>query len=751
MKFSLRNLKNNSLLNNAGVFAGRPFVFCACISILILGICLLSNIYFRIISAVLSLMAGIFFLTFKRSYSKFGTYTRIIYIIGAIMCLLLSFRTVYHFDIKGASCEKYVSESAEITAYAIPNKSKYIKITNINGEDVSYYAVLYGAYTPDPYEEFTCIGKLNTVKSNSFSGSTYHIGNNISFTLKADEIHKSGKLSKTPHAEFYKINTYIRSSLYEHCDENAGLISGIFLGNKADIPSTVKSDFSKTGISHIITVSGLHVIAALSLLSFILDKSVPLKSLRALILIFAALFYALITGCMYSVMRAALMYIILNSSVVLFRKNDSLTSLFISLYIILLFKPYALFDVSLQLSAISTFGIVVFAAPLCKRIDEMRKKNGSFSKYLLRASAKSLIISLCATLPLVPISAYYFGKISLASPIMTLIISPFVLIILYAAPFTVIFSFSDALADLAGQLCDSCAEISAFLASSGAHYLNFEVSLKYAFSSVIIFAACAVTIILIFFGARKKRVYAGLCAVLASVYFISVGMYHFTSKNTDDMIYSCVTDDVLCRINDNRAVAVDITDGSESSYILLFNELYERGILNIDTLILTRCGIDHPKLIKNLHADYGIKNLILPEKDQYTMHVSVAAETLKIPYTFYDAETGFSSKSEKLEISPSYYLGEPRGCTINWNGALYTSGRTLDVDTYSTIPVFIYGTFSDISETAVIPVKNTELALVPKEIKEELFFIPEFEEYQKCVNVKIFNSITTVDMRKYSE
>ncbi len=751
MKFSLRSLKNNTLLNNAGVFAGRPFVFCASISILLLGICILSNIYIRIISVILSVLAGIFFFISKRQYKKFGNYTKVIYIIAAFMCLILSLRAIYHFDVKGAVCEKYVSDNAKITAYAVPNKSRCIMITNINGEKVSYYATLYGAYLPDAYEEFTCSGKLDTVKANSFSGSTYHIGNNISFTLRADEIYQNGTLAKTPHAQFYKIKIYIRSSLYRHCDENPGLISGIFLGNKSDIPDTVKSDFSKTGISHIIAVSGLHVIAALALLSFILKKTLLFLRTPPAILIFAALFYAFITGCMYSVMRAALMFIVLNLSVILFSKNDSLTSLFISLYIIFLFQPYALFDLSLQLSAVSTFGIVVFASPLCNSIETSRKMRGSFFKLITRSSIKSVIISVCAILPLVPISAYYFGKISLASPIMTLLISPFVLIILYAAPFTVLFGFSDALADLAGQLCDSCAEISIKLASLGARYLNFEVSLKYVFSSIIIFTACTVTLIMIFCGIKKKRVYAGVCAVFVSVYFVSVGMYHFTNKNTDDIIYSCVTDDVVCRVNGSRAVAVDVTDGSESSYNLLFNELYERGILSLDTLVLTRCGKDHPKLIKNLYADYGIKNLILPEKNKYTQHVSVAAEQPGIQYSFYDAEAGFSSENEKLAVLPAYYLDQPRGCTISWNGALYTSGRTSDLTVEDTAPVFIYGTFSKVSENAVIPVENAKLALVPREIKEEIFFKPEFEEYQNRVNVRVFNNMTTVDMRKYSE
>ncbi len=752
MKFSLHKIKDNCILNRAGVFEGRPFVFCACIAFLLLTLCIFTNLYIRTICAILCIACFVYFILRKRPNGKFGDYTRAVYVLAAIMSFVLCIRTVYHFDVQNAECGKYVSDDAVITAYAVPDGNGKIMITDINGTSVSYYGILYGAYLPDAYEEFTCTGKLNTVKTNSFSGSTYYIGNNVSFTVKSEEINESGRLAKTPYAEFYKINRYIRSAIYDHCDENPGMISGIFLGNKDDIPTNVNADFLKTGISHIIAVSGLHVIAALALLSFILNKTVPKISIRAVILIFAALFYALITGCMYSVMRAAIMYTVLNLSVVLFRKNDSLTSLFISLYLILLFEPYALLDLSLQLSAVSTFGIIVFAAPLCKRIDMCDLLSGKAKiKQAAKYSAKSVIISVCATLPLVPISAYYFGKISLASPLMTLVISPFVLLILYTAPFTAVFGFSDALANLVGQICDSCAEISTDLASFGARHLDFTLSLKYSFSAYIIITACAVTVILIFSGINKKRIYAGLGAILVSVYFISVGIYRLADTDTDNIIYSCASDDVICRIKDNRAVAVDVTDGSISSYDLLFDELYEHGILSLDTLIMTKCGENHSKLIRNLYADYGIDNLILPENDRYSENVSVTAEELGISFSFYDGDKGFSSVHDELEISPVYYLNDTKGCNVSWDGVLYASGRTSDIDTSRNISVFMYGTASDVPESTVIPIENTSLALIPSEVKDDMFYASEFEEYQQRVNTRVFGNIAVIDMNTLRE
>jgi hypothetical protein len=88
---------------------------------------------------------------------------------------------------------------------------------------------------------------------------------------------------------------------------------------------------------------------------------------------------------------------------------------------------------------------------------------------------------------------------------------------------------------------------------------------------------------------------------------------------------------------------------------------------------------------------------------------------------------------------------------VKWNGAVYTSGRTFDIDIQDTIPLFIYGTFSDAPKDAIAPIENTKLAIVPIEIKENMFSLSEFEEYSKFVNVEVFDGVTVADMKKYNE
>jgi hypothetical protein len=65
--------------------------------------------------------------------------------------------------------------------------------------------------------------------------------------------------------------------------------------------------------------------------------------------------------------------------------------------------------------------------------------------------------------------------------------------------------------------------------------------------------------------------------------------------------------------------------------------------------------------------------------------------------------------------------------------------------------LFIYGTFSDAPKDAIAPIENTKLAIVPIEIKENMFSLSEFEEYSKFVNVEVFDGVTVADMKKYNE
>ncbi len=751
MKRILKRIGYN-ITNNAGAFKGRPFVFCTVISVSFLVLCFISNnFYLRLFLTLSSLISAMLFKISKKRPLKFGIYTNRIYVLACIMCFIFGIESIFFCDINPRACEKYIKDDAFITAYAVPDTSSKVKITNIDGDEVSFFCTLNGAYTPNNYEIFTCKGSIDKAVTRSIFGNTYYIRNNILLTVNTDYVHLTGEQANTVSARFYKINRAVRSFIYEYCKDNPGFISGVFLGNKEDIPVSIMSDFSHLGISHIIAVSGMHVIAALAILSFFFKRLIPSKALRSFLLIPAAVFYTLVTGCIYSAIRAAIMFVLLNAATALLKRSDSLTSLFIALYLICLFQPYAVFDISLQLSVAATAGIIIFGIPANEKIHKfIRLKNRTVSKSLFYIS-DSLIISVAAIFPIIPITAYYFGKTSALSPLMTLVISPFVLLILYFTPFIFLLTKIPALASLAGQICDSSAALAIDIADLAARHINFEISLEYIFSRYVIAGSLIFLFLLLIAGIRKKRIFASACGIFAAVYFVCMGAYHISASGNEELIYVCKVDDVICHIEGNRAVAVDVTNGSFSSYSRLFDELNKRGIMELDTLIITRCGENHSRLINKIVSNYGIKQLIIPKGDMYSEHVGVSAEGADVPYSYYNYKDGLTLTEHSIVVSPTYYLGLPRGCTVKIKDMMYSSGRTLDIPTDERFSIFMYGTFSDITEISLVPVENTDLALVPYKIKEKLFFPKEYDSYQSRVNVKLFNNTAIIDLKKFDE
>ena len=82
------------------------------------------------------------------------------------------------------------------------------------------------------------------------------------------------------------------------------------------------------------------------------------KRLSYVFVMLFTLFYMLLTGMPSSVMRAGLMVIISSLLFIFATTSDSLTNLLLSFFIIILIEPYAIYDLSLLLSAFATFGII---------------------------------------------------------------------------------------------------------------------------------------------------------------------------------------------------------------------------------------------------------------------------------------------------------------------------------------------------------------------------------------------------------
>ena len=140
------------------------------------------------------------------------------------------------------------------------------------------------------------------------------------------------------------------------------------LGEQGNIPEEVKEHFILTGTAHLLAISGdqFGIVAFLSfsLLIWILKRSeflllsISVRKWAAGLTIPCIILYAFIAGGGISVIRAMIMLITFLLSILFGRERNLLHTLALAAFLILLFSPPSLFDVSFQLSFLAVLSIL---------------------------------------------------------------------------------------------------------------------------------------------------------------------------------------------------------------------------------------------------------------------------------------------------------------------------------------------------------------------------------------------------------
>jgi ComEC/Rec2-related protein len=203
-------------------------------------------------------------------------------------------------------------------------------------------------------------------------------------------------------------------------DRASALASGFLIGETRDIPDDVYLAFRRTGTMHLLAVSGSNVALVLVVVAFLLRfirlGRVPrLMTLLIVILVFSHLSYN-----QPSVVRASIMAALILVARALYRRADLHNIIGAAATILIFFDPGNLYDIGFQLSFAVTWGLILFLPHINRLIVD--RKVSRLLRYLLLIIFSSLI----ATLISAPITAYYFGEVSLVTVISNLLVVPLV-------------------------------------------------------------------------------------------------------------------------------------------------------------------------------------------------------------------------------------------------------------------------------------------------------------------------------------
>ncbi len=177
------------------------------------------------------------------------------------------------------------------------------------------------------------------------------------------------------------------------------LKSLVFAQNEFD--TEIKSAISNLGISYLFCISGFHISIIASFFERLLSKITKNSIIKDLTIIIILFFYAFLCNFPYGIMRAILMYALTKLN---FYKQLNLSKLDIcslSFIVIVLINPMALYSLSLRLSYIVTFFIIIGA----RLINDRSKIRGNYKMALLAFLVSApLVISISNQLNLITIA-----------------------------------------------------------------------------------------------------------------------------------------------------------------------------------------------------------------------------------------------------------------------------------------------------------------------------------------------------------
>lgn len=431
---------------------------------------------------------------------------------------------------------------------------------------------------------------------------------------------RANSYSVVHHGSYEKVNPVIlkifnlRQMLLDKCDryfdaDTSAFLKALLLGYKADMSDEMQSAVTRSGISHIVSISGMHLSILIIILNILIQRLKFRGSMyiTPVLNILCALFITALTGFSPSVKRAAAMLIISNISSLVYRENDTLQSLSFAVLILLIANPAAVHDVRLILSAASVLGIVI----LNQRIERRLLKLIKFEN--LR---KTISITLSAQIISIPFSIMYFNTVSVLGIVTNIIVLPLIPYLMgmgvafFFSFFNILSNFlSDGiwlLTKLVLIVADSIAAIPfaqvevgfkkfvyiSFLCAAIVYFIRKTVYCRVFRKNFICFAIACTAVVMIFFPPRSPDV---------NITVINVGQGDCT----------------LIEFPNGKTMLVDgggnPTLNYDTAERIIRPYLIQNCIERIDYAVISHFHSDHSDGILNLAKIFPVGCIIAPE------------------------------------------------------------------------------------------------------------------------------------------
>ncbi len=430
-------------------------------------------------------------------------------------------------------------------------------------------------------------------------------------------------------------------------DSEGGFAAALLLGDKSGLDTRCAADFSDLGISHILAVSGMHLTVVCGFFTSVAPLGYKGKRYLSTVVVTA---YMLLTGLGASVMRAGIMLIVYNFLSGFRRDSDRLTDLSIAASVIIIADPSAVYDVGLQLSAMSVLCLLLIGEAKrrdrggwlgeMRRFDRAVKKKESsrwreYIRVLVRGMGSSLFTTVTVVLFLMPLAWLYFGKFSLAAPLAGLLFSLPVTVLLWSLPVVLILSPAPLFAVPVGKLCSLLIRAVMNLAAVLGRIPGICVSLHYPGAAAAVAVIFVLTLFLLCCNRKMKRgAAAALCAVIV-ISGVYVGVLRGINKNTAvaDAV-SSTSSDCICLSVGEKMLLCDTGYGSASLLAEGARAGEERCAVETEAILFTRLKTRQAAAFDSYSDRRRVRTVYIPtdsdEAAEQALRAAAAAKSVEV-------------------------------------------------------------------------------------------------------------------------
>lgn len=561
------------------IFKNRPLAFTLLIFLSVLLISLFISPVIKIALSCVAVLSFIISLVIRKSFDN---------ITGAFFAF--SFALIFSFVCFDVIYVNYPIDetvhSGNFEVYDVIYKSEETvffnaKVKELDGEKCSFKCnFVYNSAKIDINEGDILSGEFEFCEfesgNNSFDEKSYYASLGIyngAFIDKDNDIKKIGNNKNLIKSAFDSIKNYCAACFEEYTSENsASLLTSLTTGDKSMLSDSVKRDFSRLGISHMLAISGMHLAIIMNCIGIFTDLFNFSKRNNSIFIIAICVFYILLTGASASILRSGLMLIIMHLAYFVKRSGDSLTSLFLAVSLIVLLSPSSIYDIGLILSFTATFGIIVITPPFIKYANEHKGK----LKSLVNVVMISVVTTLAAlTFSLIPV-LIYFDEFSLISVLSNLLLNIFITAILTLIPIFLMLSWFEVFALGIGFALDITAGVFLDIVKYISGFENITLSSRYPFVAFTVIVYLSGMLIAVF--SKKRSLFLVSYACWFLVFSLSGGIYNLTIKDPRFLYSSINGNDAILMRTSKETVYFDFGNISKGStdmgFYLLNSELY---------------------------------------------------------------------------------------------------------------------------------------------------------------------------------